>query len=163
MSIKSEEISCRAAFEGVEVGAIVQHPHHERWLEILTQPAKNRIDFILSHKRALEQPDRLRYFRPLLGADLKKAYADWKKAYADLEKAHADLKKAVVEEGGRGLGEGGREAYADWKKADADWKKADADREKAEKSPAMIALHAEVCGCPWDATHDIFGQEKERS
>ncbi len=153
MSIESEEISCRAAFEGVEVGAIVQHRHHDRWLEILTYPAKNRIDFILSNKLASEQPDRLRYFRPLLDADLKKADADLKKAYADLKKADADLKKAYADR---------HKADADWRKACAGLKKADAEWRKAEKSPAMIALHAEVCGCPWDATHDIFGREKAR-
>ena len=62
--------------------------------------------------------------------DRKKADADWKKAYADWEKA-----------------------YADWKKADADWEKADA-------APAMLKVHAEVCGCPWGPNTDIFGAKR---
>ena len=123
MRIATEASKCREAFEGVEVGAIVQHCHHERWLERLTEPAENRITFILENKAKDEQAERLRRFRPLADADKQKADADWQKAYADKQKA-----------------------YADWQKADV--------------SPAMIALHAEICGCAWSATTDIFGNSR---
>ena len=62
---------------------------------------------------------------------------DWEKAYADRKKADADWKKA----------------YADWEKADADW-------EKAYAAPAMLKVHAEVCGCPWGPNTDIFGAKR---
>ena len=51
-------------------------------------------------------------------------------------------------------------AYADRKKADADWEKADADWEKAYAAPAMLKVHAEVCGCPWGPNTDIFGAKR---
>ena len=104
---------CRKAFEGIEVGALVSHCHHEQWLERLTEPAENRIRFILENKSVREQAERLRRFRPF----------DWEKADADWEKA-----------------------YADWKKADA--------------APAMLKVHAEVCGCAWSTTTDIFGEKR---
>ena len=137
MRIATEASKCREAFEGVEVGAIVQHCHHERWLERLTEPAENRITFILENKAKDEQAERLRRFRPLADADWQKADADWQKAYADWQKADADKQKAY-----------------------ADKQKADADKQKADVSPAMIALHAEICGCAWSATTDIFGNSR---
>ena len=53
-----------------------------------------------------------------------------------------------------------KKADADWEKADADWKKADADWEKADAAPAMLKVHAEVCGCPWGPNTDIFGAKR---
>ena len=53
-----------------------------------------------------------------------------------------------------------KKADADWKKAYADWKKADADWEKAYAAPAMLKVHAEVCGCPWGPNTDIFGAKR---
>ena len=113
LNIDTEAAACRKACNDLKVGDVVQHIHHEKWLEILTEPIENRIAFILDNKPIIEQAERLRRMRPF----------DWKKAYADRQKA-----------------------YADWQKADA--------------SQEMIKLHAEVCGCPWDATHDIFGNSR---
>jgi hypothetical protein len=139
--IETNVIACRKACKDSKVGDVMQHIHHGQWLERLTEPIENRIAFILSNKEVSEQAKRLCRLRPFdrdkADADRDKAYADWNKADADWNKAYADWKKA----------------YADWKKADADWKKADA-------SPVMVAVHAEVCGCPWDATHDIFGKRR---
>ena len=170
--IKQAAVDCRAAFAGIEVGEIVQHCHHELWLERLTEPAENRIAYILANKNQEEQAERLCRFRPLAAADRKKAYADWQKAYADWQKADPDRRKADAD---------WQKAYADWKNAYADWQKADADREKAyadwqkayadrekadadwekaAQSPAMLALHKEVCGCPWSDTTDIFGKPR---
>ncbi len=172
MRIATEASKCREAFEGVEVGAIVQHCHHERWLERLTEPAENRITFILENKAKDEQAERLRRFRPLADADKQKAYADWQKAYADWQKADADWQKADAD--WQKAEADWQKAYADWQKAYADKQKADADKQKAyadrqkadadwqkaDVSPAMIALHAEICGCAWSATTDIFGNSR---
>ncbi len=172
-TIAQEAEACRKAFEGVQVGALVQHCHHAQWLEILTEPAENRIAFILNNKAVSEQAERLRRFRPF---DPDKADADWKKMYADREKAYADWKKADAE-WAKAYADW-KKAYADWEKADAaypdrkkvdaadadrdkayaDWRKADADWKKADAVPALLAVHAKVCGCAWDATHNIFGK-----
>ena len=104
--IQREAELCRKAFVGVQVGALVSHCHHEQWLEWLTEPAENRIQFILANKALGEQAERLRRFRPF-----------------DLQKADADL-------------------------------------QKADTSPAMLRIHAEVCGCPWGLNTDIFGANR---
>jgi len=145
LEIQREAAACREACKHCKVGDVMQHIHHEQWLEVLTQPIDNRIAFILANKTPSQQAERLRRLRPF---NWKKAYADLKKAYDDLKKACADWKKACADV---------EKAYADWKKAEADWKKADADWEKVVRSPQMLALHAEICGCAWDVTHDIFG------
>jgi hypothetical protein len=150
LEIRQEADACREACKNCKVGDVMQHIHHEKWLEILTEPIEKRIAFILANKTPPEQAERLRRLRPFnrekAEADLKKADADWKKACADWKKACAGLGKAC----------------ADWKKAYADLDKADADWKKAVHSPQMLALHAQVCGCPWDKTHDIFGKKMLR-
>jgi len=148
LNIDTEAAACRKACNDLKVGDVVQHIHHEKWLEILTEPIENRIAFILDNKPIIEQAERLRRMRPF---DWKKAYADRQKAYADWQKAYADWQKADADR---------EKAYADWQKADADREKAYADWQKADASQEMIKLHAEVCGCPWDATHDIFGNSR---
>jgi len=189
LEIRQEADACREACKHCKVGDVMQHIHHEKWLEILTEPIEKRIAFILANKTPPEQAERLRRLRPFnrekaeadwkkaeadwrkayadwkkaeadwkkAEADWKKAYADWKKAEADLKKADADWKKACADwkKACAGLGK----ACADWKKAYADLDKADADWKKAVHSPQMLALHAQVCGCPWGKTHDIFGKK----
>ena len=122
LEIRQEADACREACKNCKVGDVMQHIHHEKWLEILTEPIKNRIAFILANKTPPEQAERLRRLRPF---NRMKAYVDRMKAYVDEEKA-----------------------YADW--------------EKVVRSPQMLALHAQVCGCPWDKTHDIFGKKMLR-
>src|SRR5208282_900944 len=89
---------CLEACKDSKIGDLMQHIHHGQWLEILTEPVKNRIAFIISTKLPSERAERLRRLRPF----------DFGKAYADLKKAYAERKKA----------------YADWNKATADWEKA---------------------------------------
>jgi hypothetical protein len=139
-SIAEEEADCRAAFVGVEVGAFVLHCHHDSLLEVLTEPAENRINHIFCHKPEAEQALRLRLFRPVppehLSAEWKKAYAELDKARAEWEKADAELDKARAELD---------KAYAELGKARAEWDKA--------------GHHAAICpGCPWDGT-TIFAKE----
>jgi hypothetical protein len=142
-SIEREAEMCRKAFKGIVVGAIVQHCHHEQWLELLTEPAEARIAYILHDKPHNERAARLRRFRPLKPsqhrrlpanirkayADRQKAYADWQKAYADWQKADADWQKAYAD--WQKAYADRQKAYADWQKAYADWQKAYADWQKA--------------------------------
>jgi len=67
-SIKLEAAACRKAFKGVPVGSLVLHCHHELLMEKLTEPAEDRIAYILSDKPEHEQALRLRLFRPLTPA-----------------------------------------------------------------------------------------------
>ena len=94
-SIAAEAAACRKAFAKVKPGAFVLHCHHEILGETLTEPAENRIAYILSSKPEHEQALRLRLFRPVSAshayADRQKAAADEQKAYADRQKAYADL------------------------------------------------------------------------
>jgi len=131
-TIKEEAAACRKAFEGFEVGGIVLHCHHESLFERLTEPASNRIDYILAIKPKHEQALRLRLFRPVTEAQLKRH----SKAYAKRKKADAE-----------------------WEKAYAEWKKADAERKKAY-AELITLLHFDICkGCPWDGK-TIFSEAK---
>jgi hypothetical protein len=161
-TIEQEATDCRKAFEGVEVGSLTLHCHHEVLMEQLDEPAEHRIAYILSRKPKNEQALRLRLFRPIFqeiinrNADWQKANADWQKAYADrqkadadyLQKAYADLQKAYADR--QKANADWQKAYADWQKANADWQKAYADRQKAN-AELDTAIHFDVCkDCPWD-------------
>ena len=168
LEIRQEADACREACKHCKVGDVMQHIHHDKWLEILTEPIKNRIAFILANKTPPEQAERLRRLRPFnrmkAYVDRMKAYVDEEKAYADWEKAHADWEKASADwmkpDADRMKADADEEkADADWDKAHADEEKAYADWEKVVRSPQMLALHAQVCGCPWGKTHDIFGKK----
>src|SRR5271169_6801799 len=102
-TIKQEEADCRAAFVDSKVGDAVWLAHHELLYELLTEPAENRIAYILSSKSRGEQARRLREFRPVRGKlpaewynsrEWYKAYAEWDKADVELDKARAELDKA---------------------------------------------------------------------
>jgi hypothetical protein len=73
-TIEEEAAACRAAFVGVEVGAPVWCCHHEMLYERLTDPAEDRIKFILYNKEAGEQARRLREFRPVRDVEKYDAY-----------------------------------------------------------------------------------------
>ena len=145
-SIAEEEADCRAAFVGIAVGAFMLHCHHNSLLEVLTEPAENRINYILCDKPEVEQALRLRLFRPVspehTGPELDKARAEWDKACAELDKARAEWAKA----------------RAEWAKACAEWDKARAEWDKARAEWTKAGHHAAICpGCPWDGT-TIFAE-----
>ena len=101
-SIEKEAADCLKAFKNFKVGGMVVHCHHEELVEKLSEPANNRINYILMSKPPGEQARRLREFRPVLGSlpdELNKARAEWGKAYAELAKAYAELGKARAELG----------------------------------------------------------------
>src|SRR5208282_5140256 len=96
-TIEEEALECRTAFSNTHIGDFVLHCHHERLLERLTEPAENRIAYILSYKHKDEQALRLRLFRPLLinpSPELVKARATREKAYTEWDKARAEWNKA---------------------------------------------------------------------
>ena len=64
-SISKEAEACRKAFSGVEVGCMVVHCHHEKLAEKLTEPAGERITYILTQKPKSERALWLRLFRPI--------------------------------------------------------------------------------------------------
>ena len=139
-SIEEEAKACRNAFEGVQIGALVIHCHHEILSEILTQPAEDRIFCILSVKLEHEKALRLRLFRPVnqkhLPRELQKAYLDWQVANAVRHKAAADI---LV-------------TYAVWEKACAVYDKATAVWVKAA-AVWLNKIHARICkNCPWDGS-----------
>src|SRR5208282_5054479 len=94
---------CREACKDCKVGDVMQHIHHEQWLEVLIEPIEHRITFILSNKTMSEQAERLLRLRPF---NREKADADWKKADTDREKAEADSRKAFADR---------EKSFADWK------------------------------------------------
>ena len=102
-SVGEEAADCRAAFEGVAVGSLVVHCHHEVLAELLSFPAERRINYILTSKNRNEQALRLRLFRPVEESILRgipklgEAIAEWRKAKAELGKANAEWRKANSE------------------------------------------------------------------
>ena len=84
-TIAQEEAACRAAWKNSKATS-AWHCHHETLAEALTEPAENRIDYILSYKPANEQALRLRLLRPVKSPSVAPA----RKAYDEaIASAHA--------------------------------------------------------------------------
>ncbi len=99
-TINSAAAKCRAAWKKHPKARWAWCCHHDMRLELLTEPAENRIQYILENKLMVEQITRLNNFRPVLSklpAELDKARAEWDKARAELDKASAELVKARAE------------------------------------------------------------------
>src|ERR1017187_4696543 len=82
---------CRAAFAEYPKATHAWCCHHEKFFEELTEPAENRIQFILSNKSGSEQVTRLNNFRPVTNlAKFQQAWAEYEKvmqqAWAEYEK-----------------------------------------------------------------------------
>ena len=82
---------CRAAFAEYPKATHAWCCHHEKFFEELSEPAENRIQFILSAKAESEQVTRLNNFRPVTElAKFQPARAEYGKvtqqAWAELEK-----------------------------------------------------------------------------
>ena len=150
-SITEEAADCRAAWADAPKAKIAHCCHHEVHVEPLTEPAENRIEYILREKPKREQALRLRLFRPWtvrLPKAMQKADADWQKADADRQRAYADWQKAYADR---------QKAYADMQKADADWQKAYADW---QQTPAFIKEHTKLFpDCTWNGK-SIFGKDE---
>lgn len=64
-TIEEEAADCRAAFEGSQIGDLVNFCHHQVIIENLSEPAEDRIAYILKDKSHWERALRLRLFRPI--------------------------------------------------------------------------------------------------
>jgi hypothetical protein len=91
-TIKQEEKACRKAFADYPNATMAWCCHHDVWLEPLSEPAKNRINFILNYKNKSEQALRLRNFRPVKNAAAVKPARD---AYAAACKPAGDAYAAA--------------------------------------------------------------------
>jgi hypothetical protein len=81
-TIEQEAAECRLAFANSKIGDPVWNCHHDREHELLTEPAEDRIRFILANKPIEEQPRRLRELRPVRDLAL---YADYEAKVALLD------------------------------------------------------------------------------
>ncbi len=82
LSIEEEAAACRKAWEGYGLGTLAHCLHHAEHFEILTQPVKYRIKYILSAKPPYEQALRLRLLRPVAPDQrLNTVLAAWLNAY----------------------------------------------------------------------------------
>jgi len=163
------EAAARAALADVKVGDWVWHLHHGVLCELLTEPAANRIDYIVSSKPKKGQATRLRLIRAIrgelpealvkAGAAYVKAQDAYAKAQDAYDKAWAAYDKAwVAYVKARAAYVKARAAYD---KAREAYDKAWAATGKAQDAaqPALTALHAIECPkCPWDG-RTIFPKE----
>ena len=103
---EKEAADCLKAFKNFKVGGHVVHCHHEELYEVLNEPAKNRVNYILKEKPKKEQALRLRLFRPVEGqawAEYEKvkgqARAEYEKvrgqAWAEYEKVRGQAHKLI--------------------------------------------------------------------
>ena len=138
-SIKKEAAACRKAFKGFK-GKYVVHCHHQKEYEELTEPAENRIAYILSDKDKGEQALRLRLFRPIKAP----ALAEYNKITAP---AWAEHKKIADP------------AWAEYNKitdtASAEYNKITGTA-SAEYNKKILKAHKIICkekNCPWDGSN----------
>ena len=99
-SVETELAACRKAWVEAPDAKLAWCCHHAVELETLTEPAENRIAYILSCKRKEEQAIRLHNFRPArinLPEAIEKARAEYYKVRAELDKAGAEWDKACAE------------------------------------------------------------------
>ena len=142
LSIPEEAALCRKAWKDMPVGTMAWHCHHEALSEVLTEPAENRIAYILSDKPNIEKALRLRLFRP--APTLATALAECKRVEAT---ALAEYKRVEA----LALAEYKRVQAPAW----AEYKRVEAAA-LAEYKRVQTAEHAKCCpDCPWDG-HTIF-------
>ena len=88
-SIEEEAADCRAAWAAMPDAVAGLHIHHEVSAELLTEPIKNRIGYILRNKPKDEQAARLRAMRPIPA----QAWAEYERvdapAWAEYERVEA--------------------------------------------------------------------------
>ena len=132
-SIEEEERDCRKAWKGSKA-THAWHCHHEVLVEALSEPAENRIYYILAGKPQAEQALRLRLFRPVKSKAVAPAWKAYDEATAPARKAYNEAVATA------------RKAYNE-------------DLATAWKAynEAIATAHAKECpGCPWDG-RSIFG------
>jgi len=136
---KEEAALCRAAFEGVQVGAMVWHLHHDSLCEPLTEAPGNRIAYILTQKPPKERAARLRLMRPVRDEAVAPAWGVYDEAVAAAWEVCAEAVAAA------------RKAYHE--AVAAAWEvcaEAVAAARKAYHEAVAPAHSAECPNCPWD-------------
>ena len=176
-SIKQEAKLCRDAFKGAKVGGLVWFCHHEIPIEILTEPPKNRIKFILFNKSKAGQAARLHWFRPckvdlppeldaacseLIAArsKLDAARSAWNTAQSNLDAAYSvrDTANSNLDAANSNLEAANSNINAVYSKLDdARFKLDDARFKYADEINALIKLY--LPRCPWNG-HTLFPEEK---
>ena len=149
-SIEQEAADCRKAFANSKIGDPVWLCHHSQLFEVLTEPAEERISYILSYKPETEQALRLREFRPMLHPErytdywdkLKPLHTDYDAKCNALHTDHWDKRDAL---------------YTDYRdKRDALY--ADYRTKRAPLDAKMTALHKqEYPDTTWNGT-DLFAE-----
>jgi vacuolar-type H+-ATPase subunit H len=159
-SVQEELRDCVNRFEGVSVGSLVWCCHHEELLEILCEPAQERIEYIMRYKPPSELARRLFEFRPVLSELPESVEKAWEKAWEAREKAREKAREA--REKAREAGEKEREAREAWEKArEAGEKEREAREADKECSALLLEIHLrEVPDTSWTSC-SIF--DKERS
>ena len=116
------------------------HLHHDKLVESLTKPIKNRIQYIKKNKPKKEIKLRLKLLKPVRGKlpqELGKVWQKYDKARRkrdDARKKHDEAEKKYNE--------------AEEKHYEA-WEKYNEAEEKYK--PQTLALHKKECpNCPWD-------------
>ena len=129
----------RATKAQQKIGTLWCWLHHQKPLEILTEPPENRAHYIEANKPAHEIATRLRAMRPFTGvlpAPVRRAHAAWVKAdaaWAQARAAWAQARAALV-------------------KADAAWAKA-----LVAHAPAVEAAVRACCSdVEWNARGLVF-------
>ena len=143
----------RATKAQQKIGTLWCWLHHQKPLEILTEPPENRAHYIEANKPAHEIATRLRAMRPFTGvlpAPVRRAHAAWVKADAAWAQAHAAWVKADA---------AWAQARAAWAQARAALVKADAAWAKAlvAHAPAVEAAVRACCSdVEWNARGLVF-------
>ena len=116
------------------------HLHHDRLVESLTKPIKNRIEYIKKHKPKETIKLRLKLLKPVKGKlpkeliGARKKYDEVWKKYNEAEKKHDEAEKKY--------NEAEEKYYEAWGKYNEAGKK---------YKPQILALHKKECpNCPWD-------------
>ena len=135
------------------------HIHHEVLVEPLTEPLKNRIDYIKKNKPQEEVAVRLKLLKPVVGRLPKEVISTWeaygkaleacdkaREAYFKARDAYLKARESYLK---------AREAYDKVQEACDKVQEAYGKALKANM-PAIEALHKKECKkCPWDG-HSIF-------
>lgn len=137
--IEQAAAECRKAFEGIPIGTVAWHVHHNMLCEPLTEPAENRIAYILANKPKREQVIRLRLMRPVQS----EAAAAARKIYDEAAAAGRKIYDQAVAAARKTYDQAVAPAWKTYTKAVAPaWK---------TYAKAAAAAHAAECpDCPWN-------------
>ena len=116
------------------------HLHHDKLVEPLTKPIKNRIQYIKKHKPKETIKLRLKLLKPVRGKLPQELVKVWQKRDEAWKKRDEAEKK--YEEARKKFEEAEEKYYEAWEKYN----------EAEEKyKPQTLALHKKECpNCPWD-------------